>query len=194
MLPHVPPPPSEILVAPAAVPLLPGSDPLMLGTYRWTLAHSPSLQKVVRQLAAAERKARYRLVPGLNPNFGGLLVRVTPEAYEIDLQVSMLAWSHSGDALEPWVATTLFLALEAASKGKLKETGDPQHLHFLDATKQAAFAFQDQVRKELALADPERLKDLPNGARLFELGFRPLPKAPGVPAVPVPRAIPPGVQ
>jgi len=191
---HLPPPPPQAVQAAAELPLLPGSDPLIFGTYQWTLAHSPSLRQLVRQLASAERKARYRLVPGLDRNYGRLVVLATDADYEIDIQIPVLAWNRCGDALEPWIASALYLALETASKGKLKETGDPHHLHFLDETMQAAFDFQSKVRKELVVADPERLKDLPDGARLYRLGFTPVPVAPGSSRVPSRRLLPPGLQ
>jgi len=187
------PPPLQAVQAVAELPLLPGSDPLLFGTYQWTLAHSPSLRQVVWQLAHAERKARYRLVPGLGRNYGRLVVVVTEADYEIDIQVPVLPWNRCGDALEPWIASALYLALETASRGRLKEAGDAHHLHFLDETVQAAFDFQAQVRKELAAADPERLKDLPDGARLYRLGFRPVPVAPGSSGVPSRRPLPPGL-
>ncbi len=170
------------------LPLLPGSDPRVLGAYRWTLAHSPSLRQLVRQLAAAERKARYRLVPGLEPNYGRLLVLPTESEYEVDVQVPILAWNRCGDALEPWIASALYLALETAAKGKVQETDDENRLRFLRETRNAAFTFQAQVRRELVLADPERLKDLPNGEALYDSGFAP-PKEPS--GGPQRRALPP---
>jgi hypothetical protein len=170
--------------------MLPGSDPVVFRTYRWALGHSPSLRQLVRQLATAERKARYRLVPGLEPNYGRLVVLATEKEYEIDIQVPILGWNRCGDALEPWIASALYLALETASKGKLKETDNPHHLHFREGTMQAAFDFQAQVRRELVAADPVRLKDLPDGARLYRLGFRPLPVAPGASRVPNRRPLP----
>lgn len=178
------PPPS------AELPLLPGSDPMVLSAYTWALHHSPSLAEAVRKLAKAERKARYRLVPGLDPNYGRLLVLVTDHDYEIDLQVPILAWNRCGDALEPWIASVIYLALETAERGKLRETRDPNHFRFERDTMRGAFAFQAQVRKELAAADPERLKDLPDGERLYQAQFparldatgrpvrRPLPSLP----------------
>ncbi len=179
----LPPPPAQVPVqasvpAPASrasadLPLLPGSDPRVLGAYRWTLAHSPSLRQLVRQLAAAERKARYRLVPGLEPNYGRLLVLPTASEYEVDVQVPILAWNRCGDALEPWIASALYLALETAAKGKFRATRDEHRLLFLKETMQGAFAFQAQVRRELALADPVRLKDLPDGKKLYDSGFAP---------------------
>lgn len=170
---YLPPPPPPAVQAVSELALLPGSDPMILGTFQWTLAHSPSLQEVVRKLPAADRKARYRLVPGLLQNYGGLRVRPLEEIYDIDIEVPILAWSRCGDALEPWVATAFFLALETASKGKHKETGDPQHLLFIRETRDGAFAFQAKVREELAAADPARMKDLPDGLVLYNHAFQP---------------------
>lgn len=189
-LPSPPPPPTPGLQAPAAanLPLLPGSDPLILGTYTWALAHSPSLRELVGRLGAAERKAVYRLVPGLDANLGRLLVRPTEAVYEIDVQVPVLAWHRCGDALEPWIATALFLALEAAGGGRYRETRDPHHLVFSPDALRAAFVFQAQVRRELAAADPVRLADLPDGRHLFEAGFPPAATAQGRPQR---RALPP---
>ena len=163
--------PSTTLVTSEELPLLPGSDPMILGVYQWTVAHSPSLQQVVRQLARAERKARYRLMPGLDLNYGRLVVEATGEAYDIDIQVAVLPWRRCGDALEPWIATAVFLALEAASKGDLQVTHDSHRLTFLNQTRAAAFAFQAKVRKELVMADPLRLKGLPDGLVIFQRGF-----------------------
>ncbi|HJW43149.1 MAG TPA: hypothetical protein VJ463_01755 [Geothrix sp.] len=168
------PPPLPPLPAGVGLPMLPGSDPLIHSTYTWTLAHSPSLQDLVRKLILAERKARYRFVPGLEQRYGRLVVLVTKQEYEIDIQVPILAWNRCGDALEPWIASALYLAYETASKGKLEETANPNHFHFLKETMRAAFAFQGMVRRELVAADPERLKDLPDGERLYESGFRPV--------------------
>jgi hypothetical protein len=163
------------------LPMLPGSDPLILSTYTWTLAHSPSLQELVRKLILAERKARYRFVPGLEHRYGRLLVLVTEQEYEIDIQVPILAWNRCGDALEPWIASALYLAYESASKGKLEETANPNAFHFLKETMRAAFAFQEVVRRELVAADPERLKDLPNGESVYRSGFLPVLDAAGRP-------------
>ena len=175
LMPVPPEPPRAILVSQATpqLPLLAGSDPMILGTYRWTLAHSPSLQQLVLRLASAEPRARYRLVPGLDRNYGSLVIQATDEGYEVDVRVPILAWSRCGDALEPWIASALFLALETASKGKLKETDDPNHLRFLRDTMRAAFDFQAKVRSELVAADPERLKGLPDGASLYQSGYWP---------------------
>lgn len=181
------PPPLPPLPPGVGLPMLPGSDPLILSTYTWTLAHSPSLQDLVRKLILAERKARYRLVPGLEQRYGRLVVLVTEQEYEIDIQVPILAWNRCGDALEPWIASALYLAYESASKGKLEETANPNAFHFLDETMQAAFAFQEVVRRELVAADPERLKDLPNGERVYRSGFLPVLDATGRP---IRRALP----
>ncbi|MBK9796638.1 MAG: hypothetical protein IPP58_09080 [Holophagaceae bacterium] len=168
-----PPPPVQIVQALAEMPLLPGSDPMLLGTFQWALAHSPSLREVVRLLPAADRKARYRLVPALDANYGNLRIRATEDLYHIDIGVAVLGWSRCGDALEPWVAIALFLALETARHGKVRETGDPDHLRFARETRAAAFAFQARVRQELALADPVRMKALPDGELLCSHAFRP---------------------
>lgn len=167
-----PPPGTEL-------PMLPGSDPLVLGAYHWALHHSPSLQDVVRKLVKAERKARYRLVPGLDKNYGRLVVLVTNDEYEVDLQVPILAWNRCGDALEPWIASVVYLALETAGKGRFRETGDPNRFLFERDTMRATFAFQAQVRKELTAADPSRLKDLPDGEQLYSAGFPPTVNASG---------------
>lgn len=171
---HLPPPPPG-----AELPLLPGSDPMVLNAYHWALHHSPSLQEVVRKLVKAERKARYRLVPGLDKNYGRLLVLVTNDEYEVDLQVPILAWNRCGDALEPWIASAVYLALETAGKGRFRETSDPNYFRFEQDTMRAAFDFQAQVRKELAAADPSRLKDLPDGEQLYSSGFPPTVNASG---------------
>jgi hypothetical protein len=181
--------------------MLPGSDSMIFGTYQWALAHSPSLQALLRQLAVADKKARYRLVPGLDPNYGSLLVHPTDEMYDIDIRVSILAWRRCGDALEPWIASALFLALETASKGNCRETSNPQHLHFVSETRKGAFAFQAKVRQELAASDPERLKDLPDGLLLHSYGFKPgvypvsgSKKSPDFSRLPRCRLLPNGVQ
>jgi hypothetical protein len=170
------------------LPLAPGSDPQILRVTRWTLAHSPSLQALVQRLAAADRKARYRLAPGLDAHYGRLLVQATDEEYEVEIQVPILPWSRCGDALEPWIASALYLALETATQGKFQETGDENRLRFLRETRNAAFTFQALVRRELVLADPERLKDLPNGEALYDSAFA-RPKDP--PGGPARRALPP---
>ncbi|MBK7293766.1 MAG: hypothetical protein IPI84_08320 [Holophagaceae bacterium] len=168
-----PPPPVQIIQAQAEMPLLPGSDPVVLAVFQWALANSPSLREVVRQLPAADRKARYRLVPDLDANYGNLRIQATGDLYHIDIGVSFLGWSRCGDALEPWVATALFLALETARHGRVRETGNPQALRFVWETKAEAFAFQAKVREELAAADPVRMRDLPDGELLYKHAFRP---------------------
>ncbi len=76
-------------------------------------------------------------------------------------------------SLEPWVATAFFLALETASKGKYKETKDPQHLLVIRETREKAFAFQAKVREELTTANPARMKDLPDGLLIYNYAFKP---------------------
>src|SRR5512133_570815 len=201
-MPNYPPlPPPQAVQRAAELPLLPGSDAIILRAFQWALAHSPSLQQVVRQLPGADRKARYRLVPGMAPNYGELRIRPLEDIYDIDIVVPILAWSRCGDALEPWVASALFLALETASKGRYKETGDPQHFHFIGKTREGAFAFQAKVREELALADPVRMKDLPDGQLIYRYEFKPgtyPPSAsrdvPRFSKAPVRRPLPPGVH
>jgi len=168
-----PPPPVPITQAQVEMPLLPGSDPVILAVFHWALVHSPSLREVVRRLPAADRKARYRLVPDLDANYGNLRIQATGALYHIDIGVSFLGWSRCGDALEPWVATALFLALETAQHGNVRETGNPQALRFILETKADAFAFQARVREELAAADPVRMKNLPDGELLYKNAFRP---------------------
>ena len=167
-------PPSIITPEPLPeLPLLPGSDPQILETYKWTVAHSPSLQVVVRELAIAERKARYRLCVGLDANYGRLLVSTTNEEYHIDIQVPVLGWARCGDALEPWIALSLYLARSVATEGALTKASDPYLLRFSKKTKSEAFEFQKKIRREIVLSDPERLKNLPDGLALFESGFTP---------------------
>ncbi|NWJ42270.1 MAG: hypothetical protein HXX12_15005 [Geothrix sp.] len=168
-----PPPPTQVVQLTPDLPLLPGSDPMILGAYQWALAHSPSLQQVVSQLPGADRKARYRLVPGLDPDYGSLLVGAPGDIYEIDIRVTTLPWIRCGDAIEPWIASAIYLALETATNGRWRETGDKQKLRFTHETRQGAFALQAKVRTELMAADPERLKDLPDGELLFRYGFQP---------------------
>ncbi|MCE1203130.1 MAG: hypothetical protein LWW79_00765 [Holophagaceae bacterium] len=170
---QTPPPPAQITLAQVEMPLLPGSDPVILAAFHWTLLHSPSLRGVVSQLPAADRKARYRLVPDLDSNYGYLRIQATGDLYHIDIGVSFLGWSRCGDALEPWVATALFLALQTARHGKVRETGNPQALRFIRETQAEAFAFQAKVREELAAADPVRMKDLPDGELLYKHAFKP---------------------
>jgi hypothetical protein len=61
--------------------------------------------------------------------------------------------------------------MKTASEGGFRQTRDPNRLQFLEKTRFEAFAFQAKVRKELMAADPERLKDLPDGSVLFRRGF-----------------------
>lgn len=199
MLTYPPLPPPQAVQPAAELPLLPGSDPIIIGAFQWALAHSPSLQQVVRQLPGADRKARYRLVPGMAHNYGELRIRPLEDIYDIDIVVPILAWTRCGDALEPWVASALFVALETASKGRYKETGDPQHLRFIGKTREEAFAFQAKVREELASADPVRMTDLPDGQVIFRYGFKPgtyppsiSRDAPRFSKIPRRRPLPPG--
>lgn len=191
MLQVPPPAPPQALQVLTEMPLLPGSDPMLLGAFQWAFKHSPSLSQLVQRLVLAERKARYRFVPGLDSNFGRLVVEPTRDGYDIDIEVPIIAWNRCGDALEPWIASSLLLAFETASKGRLLETRDPKHFQFLRETMEAAFAFQAKVRKELVAADPERLKDLPDGQRLYESGYRPSPFVNGSPRR---RALPDGLK
>lgn len=183
------PPSLEAAQARAELPLVPGSDPLILSAYRWTVAHSASLQGVVRQLAAADRKARFRLVPGLGTRYG-FLISPTQGEYQIDIEVPILAWSRCGDALEPWIASSLFLAWEVIRKEQYRAGSTPYHYYFIKDSIRASFAFQRLVRKELLAADPVRLKDLPDGALIYESGFQLAPPDRGGPAR---RALPDGV-
>lgn len=169
---HSPPPPVQAPNPVADLPLLPGSDALILGVYQWTVAHSVSLQGVVRQLAAADGKARYRLLPGLGARFE-FTVSAADGEYQVDIEVPILAWTRCQDALEPWIASSLFLALEVISKEKYRGNPNPHQYVFLPSSIRASFVFQSQVRRELQAIDPLRLKDLPDGARLYNLGFPP---------------------
>lgn len=155
----------------AELPLGPGSDPLILDVYQWTVAHSASLQRVVQQLAAADRKARYRLLPGLGDRFSFTIAAAEGES-QITLEVPVLAWAKCGDPLEPWIASSLFLALEVISKENHRANPDPHRYDFLRSSIRASFAFQRAVRKELQAADPVRLKDLPDDLVLYESGFQ----------------------
>jgi len=167
-------PPSIVAPEPLPeLPLLPGSDPQLLETYRWTLAHSQSLQAVVRELARAERKARYRLCVGLDASYGRLFVRPTDEEYHIDIQVPILGWARCEDALEPWIASSLYLARIVATEGALTRASEPYSLNFPKKTKSAVFAFQKIIRSELAVSDPVRLGNLPDGLELLASGFYP---------------------
>jgi hypothetical protein len=140
--------------------------------YQWTLEHSPSLQQVVQELVHSDRKARYRLVPGLDDRYT-FLVRPTAREYEIDVEIPILAWRQCGDALEPWIASTLFLVLEVTKKEQYRTFADENHLAFLKGSIAASFAFQRKVKDELVKADPMRLKDLPDGARIYASRFEP---------------------
>lgn len=196
MLPHLPPPPAHVLQVQADLPLLPGSDPIILSAFRWTLAHSASLRDLLPKIASAEPRARYRLLPGFEQNYGKLIVHPTADAYDVDVLVPILPWRQCGDALEPWIAGALYLAWYAAGDGHLRGTTSRDHLAFLPRTRKAAFAFQAQVRKELVAADPERLKDLPDALELYLTGFRP-PLRPTpygrVPVRPEPRPLAGGI-
>lgn len=165
------PPPIQAPNPVPELPLQPGSDPLILGAYRWTVTHSASLQGVVRQLAAADRKARYRLLPGLGDRFSFTIAARDGE-YQIDIEVPILAWTRCGDALEPWIASSLFLVLEVVSREKYRADPDPHRYFFTKSSIRASFAFQREVRKELQAMDPVRLKDLPDGAVIYDSGFQ----------------------
>ncbi len=189
MLPYCQPPAQQATAAMPELPLLPDSDPMLLGAYQWTVAHSPSLQAVVRQLATTDKKAHYRLVPGLDAKFS-LTVSPTQDGYEINVEVPVLAWSQCGDAVEPWIASALFLMLEAISKEKYREQSGSKSYALLRESVSASFAFQNRVKKELVAADPERLRDLPDGRALYESRFRPRSSA-SPSERPARRALPP---
>ena len=184
------PPPQQAPHSVVELPLLPGSDPLILGVYQWTVAHSLSLQEVVRQLAAADLKARYRLIPGLSGRYGSTIY-ATSDGYQIDVEVPILAWSQCGDALEPWVASSLFLALEVVSKERYRVNSNPHIYSFIQGSIHASFIFQNRVRKELLITDSVRLKDLPDGASIYESGFRPTSTTQGKPSR---RSLPNGLK
>lgn len=190
MLLQLPPPPAEVLQARPEASFFAGSDPLLLGVLRWTLGHSPSLAKVVDRLLLAEPKARYRLTQGLDKNYGRLLVAADAEFIRVEIQVPMLPWVRCGDAVEPWLATAISLALATAERGDLRGTPDPNRFKFLAPTKNAAFALQKQVRKELEATDPVRFKNMPYGWTLYETGFRSPPGA----KPPTRRPLPPGLE
>lgn len=169
------PPEPPALAAPQALselPLLPGSDPAILATYRWTLAHSSTLQEVVRRLAKADRKARFRLVPGFEERYD-ILVVPTQEEYEIDIRVPILGWTRCEDALEPWIASSLFLAVEIVEKERYRHRKVAREVAFLKGSIQASFTFQRKVREELQAADPERLKNLRDGSGIYLSRFAP---------------------
>ncbi|WP_285724091.1 hypothetical protein [Geothrix rubra] len=126
----------------------------------------------MRQLAAADGKARYRLLPGLGARFE-FTVSAADGEYQVNIEVPILAWTRCHDALEPWIASSLFLALEVISKEKYRGNPNPHQYVFLPSSIRASFDFQSQVRRELQAIDPLRLKDLPDGARLYNLGFPP---------------------
>lgn len=169
MLPHGLPPPPPVVVQSTELPLLPGSDPQLLAAFRWAVAHSPSLREVVRRLALSDRKASYRLLPG----FGRFVmqIRPNPDGYDVDVEVPILAWARCGDALEAWVASALFIALEVIDREKYRP--GQTWLYILDSSVRSAFPFQRQVKRELQAADPERLKDLPDGWTLYQSHFTP---------------------
>lgn len=169
---HCQPPVQQVVETATELPLAPGSDPLILDAYRWTLAHSPSLQQVVQQLVGADRKARYRLLPGLDPQYT-FLITPTNQEYEIDVRVPVLGWRVCGDALEAWIASTLFLVLEVVKDEKYRAHGGKEPMTFLRGSIAASFAFQNRVKQELEKADPGRLKDLPDGARIYATQFVP---------------------
>jgi hypothetical protein len=190
-LPLQPPPEPLAQVAPQALPelpLLPGSDPAILATYRWTLAHSSTLQDVVRRLAKADRKARFRLVPGFEERYDFLIVP-TQEEYEIDIRVPILGWTRCEDALEPWIASALFLAVEIVEKERYRDRKATRELAFLKGSIQASFTFQRKVREELQAADPERLKNLREGSGIYVSRF-----APSIFGARQRRALPAGIQ
>lgn len=172
MLMYCQPPAQQVALPAAELPLLPGSNPLILGTYQWTLARSPSLQQVVRELARADRKARYRLIPGLGDGYTFVVTPVNEE-YEIDIEVPVLPWRQCGDALEPWIASSLFMVLEVVKNEKYRAHSRQNILTFLPGSVSASFIFQSKVKKELQASDPERLKDLPDGARIYHSHFAP---------------------
>lgn len=171
MLPSYLPPPPPAVIHSIELPLLPGSDPQVLAAYRWAVAHSPSLREVVRRLALSDRKASYRLLPG----FSTFILQVAPRGngYEVEVEVPILAWTHCGDALEAWVASALFIALEVIDREQYRAAPRQIRLAILDASVRSAFPFQRQVKRELQAADPERLKDLPDGWTLYQSHFTP---------------------
>jgi len=147
------------------------SDPMLMDLFRWLLARLPSLQKVVIELVKAEPKALFRLMPDFEVRYGRMTLAKTATHYEITLLVPVLPWTRAHDALEPWVASTVFLALGAARRGGVRGTRDPQTYRWDPQAEQQAFAFQAQVRAELRSLDPSRYGDLPDGQKLYQKGF-----------------------
>lgn len=163
---------------------------MLMDSFQWMLSRLPGFQKVVIELANAEPKAYYRLVPDLKVSYGRMTLAKTSTHYEITLLVPVLPWSRSHDALEPWVASTVFLALDAARRGGVLSTRDPQTYHWDTEVQQHTFAFQTQIRAELRILDPNLYGDLPDGLKLFKKGFpslqqprRPLPTSAGTRSV-----------
>jgi len=155
------------------LPMFPGSDPEILAAYEWTLAHSPSLQQVVRKLANSDKKARYRLISGGLATRYNMTVTAIDEGYVITIVVPVLGWMRCEDALEPWIASALFVALEVINKENYIERTRWKSHSILTKSVNASFVFQQKVRDEIIAADPERLKNLPDGVLLYRWGFPP---------------------
>ncbi|HJV49584.1 MAG TPA: hypothetical protein VJ549_09950 [Geothrix sp.] len=143
------------------------SDPRLMRIFEWTLAHSASLRRVVARLPVAEPKARFRLLPGREAPLGELLLVRTEETYDLTLLVPVNGWEKYGDALEPWVASTFFLALDCAERGEVNPTGRPRSFTVTSEVYSRLSTFQYEVRAELAREDPERLDIMPVGGRAY---------------------------
>ncbi|HJV49582.1 MAG TPA: hypothetical protein VJ549_09940 [Geothrix sp.] len=135
--------------------------------YEWTVAHSASLRRVVARLPQVEPKARFRLQPGKEATFGQLLLTRTQETYDLTLLVPVRGWEEGGDALEPWLASTFFLALDCAERGEVHATGVGRGYGISSQVEDRLSAFQYTVRAELAEADPARLSTMPVGGQAF---------------------------
>jgi hypothetical protein len=172
MLLFLPPAIQESQPGMPQLPWFGDSDPRLMRVYEWTLAHSETLRRVVAKLPRAEPKARFRLQPGGEVSYGKLLVQRTKDTYDLTLVVPVKAWQVCGDALEPWVASTFFLALECAERGEVNSTRSPRHYTVSNQTGNRLFAFQSRVRFELAREDSVRLGGIPDSGRaLFESRF-----------------------
>jgi len=169
------------------IPFLKESDPILIQTYRWLLSKSTLMKDLVEELAKAEPKACYMLAV-THENKYQIRVSERGDGYRVTLLVPVTYWAHCGDALEPWVAGTVFLMHAIAAKGHWRLIQRPDYYSFMQNDIDRSFAFQRKIREEIVPMDPVRLVDLPNGEALYRDAFRRKRlKTSPMPRIPLPR-------
>lgn len=128
--------------------ILPSSNPHLIETLKSLETNSETVRNILTALWVEQPKVQLELQTTSKQTFGAVMVIKTSSSYQLRLFVQEQPYLQKHDALEPWLGSMLFMALEISRSADVNQVDDYTY-SFKNALIKKMCKTQDIIRNEL---------------------------------------------